>query len=77
MSTELNVVLHENQAARYLGLSVSTLRRWRRAQRGPSFVRISRTVLYRKHQLDEFLSKHTNNPNQNKDEEGEKNTTDE
>ncbi len=77
MSTELNLVLHENQAAQYLGVSVSTLRRVRHAGKGPSFVRIGRTVLYRKHHLDTFINQHTKNPDQNKDEKGDENKTNE
>ncbi len=62
MSSELNLVLHEQQAATYLGVSVATLRRWRRSRRGPSFVRYARSVLYRKQQLDKFMNQHTKNP---------------
>ena len=37
-------LVNEHEAARLLGLSVKTLRRWRWAGRGPNFVKIGSAV---------------------------------
>jgi len=49
----------EREAAEYLGVSLSTLRRKRAARSGPDYVRIDRLIQYRKHALDDYLDKHT------------------
>lgn len=58
-------VLNEREAAGYLGLSVHTLRKWRRFRRGPRFVKIpggeragrgnAGRVLYRRSDLLSYL----------------------
>src|SRR5438034_9677094 len=48
----------ERQAAKRLGHSLSTLRRWLRAGRGPTFFRFGRMVLYRLEDLEEFVTAH-------------------
>ena len=40
-------VLEEKEAARFLGLSVQTLRNWRHQRKGPPYLKISRSVRYR------------------------------
>ncbi len=52
-------VLKEKAAARYLGTSISTLRRRRKALRPPRFVQLDRCIGYRKRDLDQFLDDHT------------------
>jgi hypothetical protein len=52
-------VLKEHAAARYVGLSVSGLRRRRAAHRPPDFVQLDRSIGYRKSALDRFLDEHT------------------
>ncbi len=52
-------LLSTKQAAIYLGLSNSTLNKWRCYGTGPSFVKLGRAVRYRKAQLDEFLATRT------------------
>jgi predicted DNA-binding transcriptional regulator AlpA len=52
-------VFTEPQAACYLGISLSTLRRQRHARRGPDYVRIDRSVRYRKTALDQFIEQNT------------------
>jgi hypothetical protein len=52
-------VLKEHAAARYLGTSVSTLRRRRAAHRPPDFVQLDRSIGYRKSVLDRFLDENT------------------
>jgi hypothetical protein len=50
-------LLDEDAAAAYLGkLSVRTLQRWRAERKGPPFVKIGRSIRYRKSGLDAFLS---------------------
>ena len=39
-------LVNEHEAARRLGLSVKTLRRWRWAGRPPAFIKIGRAVRY-------------------------------
>ena len=43
------------EAARYLGLAVSTLNKWRVYGYGPTFVKLGRAVRYRQDDLDRFL----------------------
>jgi len=51
-------LLTEQQAAASLRHSVSTLRRWRRAGTGPTFVRFGRVILYRVEDIEEFVMTH-------------------
>jgi len=51
-------VLREPDAAVYVGLSRAYLRQARMYGRGPAFVRIGRAVLYRRDDLDRFLTEH-------------------
>ena len=50
--------LKVNGAAERLGLSVSTLNKWRTQGRGPSFVKLGRSVCYRTEDLDAWLNDH-------------------
>jgi predicted DNA-binding transcriptional regulator AlpA len=45
----------EREAARRLGLSVATLRRRRRLQQPPSWVKLGSRVLYRKQDIESFI----------------------
>ncbi len=49
----------ENQAATFLAVTVSTLRSWRARGIGPAYVKISRTVRYRRRALVEFQEANT------------------
>jgi predicted site-specific integrase-resolvase len=49
------LVVDQATAARMLGVSVSTLRRWGREGRGPRVIRLSRLVRYRPSDLRRFL----------------------
>ncbi len=51
-------LLTERQAAEWLHHSLPTLRRWRRAGRGPNFVRFARMILYRAEDLESFITTH-------------------
>ena len=57
------LVLTESEAARFLGgsrpLSVSTLRKWRAAGRGPKWVRMGAAVRYVEGDLIEFMTNST------------------
>ena len=55
-------VLKDVAAARYCGISVSTLRRRRKKGLRPYPVRIDRSVGYRKSELDGFLDECTDCP---------------
>lgn len=54
-----DVLLDTDQASRLLGLASGTLRKWRLAGRGPAFVRLGRSVKYRKSELEGFVSRRT------------------
>ena len=49
------IILTTPQAARYLGLAVSTLNKWRCFGDGPKFLKLGRAVRYRQEDLDAFL----------------------
>ena len=47
--------LNERQAAKYLGVSASTLRLWRAEGRSPRFFRAGKLVRYRRNDLDSWI----------------------
>ena len=49
------VVFTTRQAAQYLGLSISTLNKWRCYGYGPKYLKLGRAVRYRQEELDHFL----------------------
>lgn len=51
--------LSEKEAAASLGFSVSTLRRWRHKNVGPSYFHFGKILRYSRRALDEFLEKNT------------------
>jgi predicted site-specific integrase-resolvase len=53
------LVVDQATAARMLGVSVSTLRRWGREGKGPRVIRLSRLVRYRPSDLRRFLRRAT------------------
>ena len=53
---------NERGAARYIGTSVSSLRRRRKSRRAPAWIQIDRSIRYRKYVLDKFLDDHTVEP---------------
>ncbi len=56
-STEVvSPLFTEKETASYLRRSISSIRRGRKNGSGPEFIRIGRSVLYRKSQLDEFIA---------------------
>jgi len=59
MYTTLDVrtpLLTEREAAEYLNCSVSTLRRYRLAGIGPTYLRHGRLIRYYRHDLDAFIN---------------------
>ena len=48
-------LVNEYEAARLLGLSVKTLRRWRWAGKGPNFVKIESAVRYEPAELQALI----------------------
>ena len=52
-------IFTEPEAARYIGVSLSKIRRLRRSGHGTSYVRIGRAIQYRKPALDRYLDDHT------------------
>jgi excisionase family DNA binding protein len=49
----------EREAAAFLSVSLSTIRRWRRTNTGPAFFRFGNVLRYAREALDEFITKHT------------------
>ncbi len=50
------VVMTTRQAASYVGLSVSTLNKWRCYGFGPKYLKLGRAVRYRQEELDRYLA---------------------
>jgi hypothetical protein len=63
MNSETPLVVREPVAARLLGVSIAALRRWRRENRGPAFVRLQRCVGYRMADLESFINVNRVAPN--------------
>ncbi len=51
--------LSEKEAATYLCVSLSTIRRWRRFKTGPAYFRYGGVLRYRRAALEEFITKNT------------------
>jgi predicted site-specific integrase-resolvase len=49
-------LLREAEAAKSLGISPETLRRWRWSGKGPAYVKLGGAVRYATKDLEEFLS---------------------
>ncbi len=48
-------ILTTRQAAQYLGLSMSTLNKWRCYGTGPKYLKLGRAVRYQQEELDRYL----------------------
>jgi hypothetical protein len=57
-----STLLSEKSAAAYLGVSLSTIRRWRRAKIGPAHFRFGDILRYGQEVLDAFIAQNTANP---------------
>ena len=51
--------LSEKETAAYITISLSTIRRLRRAQTGPAYIRFGGVLRYPREALDAFLTKNT------------------
>ena len=58
-SNDLDALLTEDAAARILNVSPRTLQAWRMEKRGPAFVRVGRSVRYRRRDLVEWIERNT------------------
>lgn len=57
--TDPDALLHEEQAAEFLKLSVRTLQAWRVKSTGPRFVRAGRAIRYRRRDLIAWIEENT------------------
>jgi excisionase family DNA binding protein len=64
MSVVTPALLTEAQSAAYLGISLSTIRRWRKQSgTGPAYFRVGDCLRYHKSELDKFIAENTTQPN--------------
>ncbi len=54
--------LSEKEAAAYIGVSLSTIRRWRRSKTGPAFFQFGGVLRYSRETLANFIAQHTEQP---------------
>jgi len=59
MMSEPSGCLSVNELVKYLGISRSTIDRWRRENVGPPYVRVGKRILYHKHAVEEFINVNT------------------
>ena len=58
INTMSNKPMNQREAAQHLGISVETLRTWRRRKTGPVFYRVGvRRIIYKPTDLDSFMRK--------------------
>jgi excisionase family DNA binding protein len=55
----MNDLMTEKEAAAYLKLSANTLPSWRCRGQGPAYIKLGRSVRYRKSALDQYLEEQT------------------
>ena len=60
-----SMVVDEREAAKFLGLSVQTLRNWRSFRKGPAYLKLGRRVVYQLRDLTEYLNEHRIDPHNN------------
>jgi predicted DNA-binding transcriptional regulator AlpA len=56
-----SVFLNAKQASQLLGLSVSSLAKWRLSGTGPSYSKLGRRVVYQRSQIEEWLRRNSHN----------------
>jgi predicted DNA-binding transcriptional regulator AlpA len=61
---EAHVFFTEDQAAAFLCVSLSTLRRWRRNGTGPKCFRLGNIIRYGKAEVLRFVAEHSGNVDQ-------------
>ena len=52
---KMPVTMNEQQVAEYLSMSVGSVRKWRRLGGGPKFIKIGRSVRYRREDVEAWL----------------------
>jgi predicted DNA-binding transcriptional regulator AlpA len=57
-----NILLSNSEAAEFLGMSPDTLPRWRWAGIGPAYLKVGRSIKYRRADLEAFLNESRVNP---------------
>jgi predicted DNA-binding transcriptional regulator AlpA len=57
-----NKLLNNSEAAEFLGMSPDTLPRWRWAGIGPAYLKVGRSIKYRRADLEAFLNESRVNP---------------
>lgn len=62
MPADPNANLDDHQAAARIGVSVSTMRRWRKVHSGPPYVKLDHHVRYRPADLDAWMAQRTVHP---------------
>ena len=55
----VSACLNETSTAQVIGISVHTLRSWRKQKRGPAWIKVGTRVLYRRAAIEAFLELHT------------------
>jgi len=56
MMSEPSGCLSVNELVVYLGVSKSTLAKWRRELLGPPYVKVGERILYHKHAVEKFIN---------------------
>lgn len=54
-----SVFLNAKQASQLLGLSVSSLAKWRLSGQGPSYSKLGRRVVYQRSKIEEWMQRNT------------------
>ena len=52
-------LLDAKEAAKFLGISTSTLAIWRQHKKGPKFVKVGKSVKYKLEDLEKFIKENT------------------
>jgi predicted site-specific integrase-resolvase len=60
VSTSFERPLSERDAADYIGISIHTLRKWRKAGKGPTHFAVSRVIRYAVSDLQAFVAANQN-----------------
>ena len=66
MNSEKNNMLNETEAALFLGIARQTMANWRSQRRGPVYCKLSRRIVYRTSDLEDFVQSCRVDPQQDK-----------
>lgn len=59
MDAQSSMFLNAKQASQLLGLSPSTLAKWRLSGTGPRYSKLGRRVVYQRGEIESWMAKHT------------------